>query len=190
MTAAILRVLPRMTSVLLRELATDQLDKMDAATSWRTDLLACGSYDPAKAAKLFKGFARKRTWHVPTLVQKHAWGQLGNARFTNDPRLASMPALVRKLWKVSEHRQGISLPFYLTRYTNVELNQICRLVRKQMEMVEAMHKAGVPLLAGTDTPNPYTFPGSGLHDRRREARPCALRRGRPGTPGATGRDTP
>jgi imidazolonepropionase-like amidohydrolase len=27
-----------------------------------------------------------------------------------------------------------------------------------------MQKAGVKILAGTDTPNPYVFPGSSLHD--------------------------
>jgi imidazolonepropionase-like amidohydrolase len=27
-----------------------------------------------------------------------------------------------------------------------------------------MREAGVPLLAGTDTPSPFSFPGSGLHD--------------------------
>ena len=27
-----------------------------------------------------------------------------------------------------------------------------------------MHKAGVRILAGTDTPNPYVFAGSSLHD--------------------------
>jgi imidazolonepropionase-like amidohydrolase len=27
-----------------------------------------------------------------------------------------------------------------------------------------MHRAGVPILPGTDTPNPYCFPGFSLHD--------------------------
>lgn len=31
-------------------------------------------------------------------------------------------------------------------------------------MVGAMRRAGVKLLAGTDTPNPYCFPGFSLHD--------------------------
>lgn len=33
-----------------------------------------------------------------------------------------------------------------------------------MEIVGAMHRAGVKFLAGTDTPNPYVFPGFSLHD--------------------------
>jgi imidazolonepropionase-like amidohydrolase len=33
-----------------------------------------------------------------------------------------------------------------------------------LKLVRDMHKAGVKLLAGTDTPVPYCFPGSGVHD--------------------------
>jgi len=33
-----------------------------------------------------------------------------------------------------------------------------------MDMVAEMQKAGVKILAGTDSPAPYVFPGSGLHD--------------------------
>jgi imidazolonepropionase-like amidohydrolase len=39
-----------------------------------------------------------------------------------------------------------------------------RLFQKEMEVVGAMHRAGVKLLAGTDTGNPFCFPGFSLHD--------------------------
>ena len=39
-----------------------------------------------------------------------------------------------------------------------------QLLRKSMELVAEMQKAGVKILAGTDSPAPYVFPGSGLHD--------------------------
>jgi imidazolonepropionase-like amidohydrolase len=39
-----------------------------------------------------------------------------------------------------------------------------RLFQKEMEVVGSMHRAGVKLMAGTDTPNPYCFPGFSLHD--------------------------
>jgi len=39
-----------------------------------------------------------------------------------------------------------------------------RLFQKELEVVAPMHRAGVKLLAGTDTPNPYCFPGFSLHD--------------------------
>jgi adenine deaminase len=39
-----------------------------------------------------------------------------------------------------------------------------RQFQKQLEVVGAMRRAGVEFLAGTDTPNPYCFPGFSLHD--------------------------
>jgi imidazolonepropionase-like amidohydrolase len=39
-----------------------------------------------------------------------------------------------------------------------------QLLRKSMDLVAEMQKAGVKILAGTDSPAPYVFPGSGLHD--------------------------
>jgi imidazolonepropionase-like amidohydrolase len=43
--------------------------------------------------------------------------------------------------------------------------ELSRLIyQKQFELVGMMHKAGVDLLAGTDTSNPYCFPGFSLHD--------------------------
>ncbi|MBV9202292.1 MAG: amidohydrolase family protein, partial [Alphaproteobacteria bacterium] len=33
-----------------------------------------------------------------------------------------------------------------------------------LEIVAALNRAGVKVLSGTDTPNPYTYPGFSLHD--------------------------
>jgi imidazolonepropionase-like amidohydrolase len=39
-----------------------------------------------------------------------------------------------------------------------------KVFQKQLEIVGAMRKAGVPILAGTDTGNPFCFPGFSLHE--------------------------
>jgi imidazolonepropionase-like amidohydrolase len=36
--------------------------------------------------------------------------------------------------------------------------------QRELEVVGAMQRARVKILAGTDTPNPYVFPDSSLHD--------------------------
>jgi len=41
---------------------------------------------------------------------------------------------------------------------------IHRMDRVRRNLVGDMHRAGVEFLAGTDTPNPYCFPGFSLHD--------------------------
>jgi imidazolonepropionase-like amidohydrolase len=39
-----------------------------------------------------------------------------------------------------------------------------KFIEKELEVVQMMHKAGVPFLAGTDTPpGVYIFPGYSLH---------------------------
>jgi imidazolonepropionase-like amidohydrolase len=148
---------------LVRDMET-VLKGMDAATAWRTQVQAYRSYDAAKASKLFRLFVRTGAWHVPTLVQKRAWGDLANAGFTNDPRLPSLPGMVRTLWKVERTREGVRLPLAGVTFTFSELREHRWQFRKDLEVVEAMHNAGVRLLAGTDTPSPCCFPGSGLHD--------------------------
>src|SRR5207244_5453779 len=39
-----------------------------------------------------------------------------------------------------------------------------RVCQKSLEIVGAMRRAGVQIIAGTDTPNPFVFPGFSLHD--------------------------
>src|SRR5262249_18014389 len=39
-----------------------------------------------------------------------------------------------------------------------------RLFERNLELVAAMHRAGVGILAGTDVLNPYCFPGFSIHD--------------------------
>ena len=40
-------------------------------------------------------------------------------------------------------------------------------IARMMELVGALHAAGVPVLAGTDTPQPFVVPGAGLHEELR-----------------------
>jgi imidazolonepropionase-like amidohydrolase len=34
----------------------------------------------------------------------------------------------------------------------------------RLALLRALHRAGVPLLLGTDTPQPFVFPGASIHD--------------------------
>src|SRR5262249_26484734 len=151
-------------ATLLRDMATGQLSPLEAATAWHFQVKAYRTLDPRKVAQLIQVFVRHGTWHVPTLVQKRAWERLGEEPFVRDGRLASLPFLVRNLWTVQRENDGVALPRLRLRFSHADLVQHAYQFRKDLEMVEAMHRAKVRLLAGTDTPNPYCFPGSGLHD--------------------------
>jgi len=106
--------------------------------------------DPA----VFAHLARNGTWQTPTLTALRTVAFAGDPAFENDPRLKQVPDPIRHLWKslINGMTHGKDAP------------QRRKDFERQLRMVGAMHRAGVKILAGTDTPNPYVFPGSGLHD--------------------------
>ena len=107
------------------------------------------SYDQRKADTLFKRLAANGTYAVPSLVLHRAFA-LGkeDPAFRNDPRLKYMPSNMRQLF--------VWVLRFFTAYRPV--------YEQMLLMTEAMHRAGVKMLAGTDTPNAYCFPGFSLHD--------------------------
>jgi imidazolonepropionase-like amidohydrolase len=50
------------------------------------------------------------------------------------------------------------------RFSRQDLTCLKQLHGNDLKLTAALHRAGVPLLAGTDTPNPDCLPGYGLHD--------------------------
>jgi hypothetical protein len=155
-------------------------DTLDAAAAWRIQVKGLDSYDEATADALFKKFVANRTWQVPTLVTRRVWASLDDAKFNTDPRKKTLPLRMRMAWGASSSDVtasypilGYEFPFHDTqkRFPILGIGLTGRDIEKQkllfeghLKLVKAMHKAGVPLLAGTDTPVPFCFPGSGVHD--------------------------
>jgi imidazolonepropionase-like amidohydrolase len=114
------------------------------------------SYDPARASALFSRFVRNGTWQVPTLTIRHARPFLAELAAANDPRLLYMPKAITAGWiSRDDPRQPGTVAIVESRK---------RLYRKELEILGAMNRAGVRIAAGTDTPNPFCFPGFSLHD--------------------------
>jgi imidazolonepropionase-like amidohydrolase len=113
--------------------------------------------DPTRCSDLIARLARNQTWQVPTLVELRAMAMLDDDRFTADPRVRYMPAEVTKSWNWRED-------FRLRSRTPEDWSNAKRLYRRNLEIVGLMHRADVPLLAGTDVLNPFAFPGFSLHD--------------------------
>jgi hypothetical protein len=115
------------------------------------------SYDDKKASALFGVFVRNGTWHCPTLTVLRSMASLDDPQFTSDPRLKYMPATIRNSWlpknDVRLSTKG-PLDYALDRRT----------FQKQLEVVGAMRRARVKIIAGTDVLNPFAFPGFSLHD--------------------------
>jgi imidazolonepropionase-like amidohydrolase len=114
------------------------------------------TYDPSRAAVLCGLFIKNNTWQTPTLTIRHARPYLQELQASNDPRLRYMPKSIVDSWGPRvDQRQPTNPEVVASRK---------RLFHKELEVVGLMNRAGVKLLAGTDAPNPYCFPGFGLHD--------------------------
>jgi hypothetical protein len=140
-------------------------DTLDATGAWRIQVKALDSYDEQKAEALFKKFVKNETWQVPTLVCRRTWGSLADPKFTADARKEYLPFHVLATWTMRMKSGGIDLPLFgQIHLTADDVANQKLLYEGHVKLVGAMHKAGVKILAGTDSPVPYCFPGSGVHD--------------------------
>lgn len=132
----------------------DKLVKADSPQApGRVQATALATYNEKKAADLFARFAKNQTWQCPTLTVLRSNAYLGDENFRRDGRLIYIPRLLQQRWNFrAANRSGGD--------DAVEK----KVLQKQFEIVGAMQKAGVPILAGTDTGNPYCFPGFSLHE--------------------------
>lgn len=118
---------------------------------------AIRSFDAAKCQDLFAQFRRNSTWQVPTLTVHRAMGYMNDTHFTSDPRVAYMSSDVRRRWDSSND-------FRFRRWRPQDFDLHRQLLKADEQMVGIMFRAGIPLLAGTDSMNPYCMPGFSLHD--------------------------
>jgi ankyrin repeat protein/imidazolonepropionase-like amidohydrolase len=124
----------------------------------RVKLITDTTYSEKKAAKLFARFVKNNTWVCPTLIV-YGLPFRGEEGLANDPRLKYMPLSTKDSWKNDVYVA------WVTGEGRADHKKLCE---KHLAIVGAMGRAGVGLLAGTDTTgmasNPYCFPGFGLHD--------------------------
>jgi imidazolonepropionase-like amidohydrolase len=122
-----------------------------------TQLLA--GYDPAHMPALAALLAKNQTWQCPTLVWERGGNLLDQTNFAADTRAKYAPNSWKSgAWKrfTEEIKQG---------YTTDTLETRKKFLQTELDVVQQLHKAGVPFLAGTDTPpGVYVFPGFSLHE--------------------------
>jgi len=113
------------------------------------------TYNPEKAAALSALLRKNGTWQCPTLTLLRMFAYGDDPAFLADSRLKYVSPSEKRTWNPSA-MEGHHSPedFAASR----------REFQRDLEVVGAMQAAGVGILAGTDTPNPYCFPGFSLHD--------------------------
>jgi imidazolonepropionase-like amidohydrolase len=121
------------------------------------EVLAARTFDPARARKVFRALAADGSHQVPTLTQ-HRVFDLPESVEVHDDRLRYLPAATRDAWQAQLEQ------VYLAGRSAQDVAEHRELFRARVNWIGAAHRAGVPVLAGTDTGTAYVYPGFSLHD--------------------------
>jgi imidazolonepropionase-like amidohydrolase len=125
----------------------------------KTESKLLSTYDPDRAAALAVILAKNQTWQCPTLVWERGGNLLDVSDYSKDPRAKYVPTYWKdQTWKKmsDQIRADLIADDLATRKSFLE---------KELEIVQLLHKAGVPFLAGTDTPPGVDIiPGFSLHE--------------------------
>jgi imidazolonepropionase-like amidohydrolase len=138
--------------------AAAKRDRSDAAVYDEADK----TFSPQKAAALWATFNRNGTWVTPTLysisIVAHSLQQSPDLSL-NNPLLAYVPLALQKEWRPTgppSQKELADAAWWQRQYDN------------DRKLTGEMHRAGVRLLAGSDSLDRYVFPGSSLHYELRE----------------------
>jgi len=116
------------------------------------DLPVLRAYDQALCDRVARELATTGQAQVPTMVLAHAEAQPSPDARKQDPQFRQAPADVRERWN------GILATLPSTP-TELEVQRW----QTTLALVATLHRAGVPLMAGTDAPSPLVYPGHSLH---------------------------
>jgi len=116
------------------------------------------TFSPQKAAALWATFIRNGTWVTPTL---YPISTLAHAPWqsSDDPLLTFVPPALQKDWRPAgppSQKESADATWWERQYEN------------DRKLTGELHRAGVRLLAGSDSLDRYVFPGSSLHNELRE----------------------
>lgn len=129
----------------------------DRATALRRLRLSARQVDLDAVRRLAAGLAAGDVWNCPTLVLPQAVLRALDDRAGGDDLRYQTDGTVAR-WRASA-AAGPPAPL------GDEMRDLRRLRHEvQLRIVSILHAEGAPLLAGTDTPNPFVLQGRSLHD--------------------------
>jgi imidazolonepropionase-like amidohydrolase len=134
----------------LKALRTRDFDWLFDFRAWRFADLAGAETD-----RLIQLLLDRRIFLTPTLSVARAVLMGDDEAITRPPGIGALPDDVREQW----HAESFTLDWEAEDFGwgRIELE-------RQMEFVGLAASAGVRVVAGTDTPNPFVLPGQSMHD--------------------------
>jgi len=117
------------------------------------------TYDPARAKSLIALFVKNQTWQVPTLYWERGEWLIEQTGAGADPLLKYAPVAWRvRAWPM--FTTGIEKDWSTDPFVDRE-----KFFQAELKMVGEMNRAGIPILAGTDTAaGVRVYPGFSLHE--------------------------
>jgi hypothetical protein len=139
----------------LRETRLEAIRANDTATIARVRARTYETFSETRANDLFKRMARYEAWQTPTLTLRKRLSLLNLDELVRDGTKL-IPADVREGW--SDPRED------LKKATPEQLERLRFDYDFHAKLVRMMQRAGVGLLAGSDTGDDYVVPGHSLHE--------------------------
>jgi len=139
----------------LRQKSSEARAKGDSVAAGAARDAANASFSPDKANTLWQTLVRNNTWVVPTLVAMRTIGQQRELARKDPSELCYLPSALRKNWAPGEIEKQVSAKvasWYFAQFQN------------DLKIARSMHDAGVQMMAGSDSLDPFNFPGPSLHD--------------------------
>lgn len=133
---------------------SEALRAQGTTPAWREDRRRMvAEHDSAKAQAIFRAMARAGTWYVPTHLTRWVDAYADDAVVRDDSLLRYLHPLMKWQWleDVDATVKGDSTPEGRAAYE--------AFFRKGLELTGAAHRAGVPILLGTD----YIAAGADVH---------------------------
>jgi len=134
-------------------------DRMTVASfsAERQSLLLKSKIVQAKVDKVCSALKANHTWIAPTLNLLRGFAYMDVLDTVKDERLDYLPSEQTATWKVENDLR-------VKNRTAQQWKDAKALYQNSVEQLRLLNKNSIPILAGTDTPNPYCFPGFSLHD--------------------------
>lgn len=127
------------------------------------------NFDFEHASALMDIMAERKSYWTPTFQTLKSSVLADDTSFLDDPLLIHIPKMQKLLWwnpdigsasKYNNSKEG--------RLVNQKLYELAKV------NVGMAHERGVPILAGTDITDSYTFAGFSLHNELKELKSCGL----------------
>lgn len=119
--------------------------------------LTLNHFSEAKLRSIAQVLRKNNTYIVPTLVTLRGGYFTNDTSFINDPRLKYMSQETRDYWKEETEND-------LKKNSELEWQNKRQRWQVEQRIIKILSEEKVSIMAGTDSDNPYAFPGFSLHD--------------------------